>query len=152
METAAQRQKRIHGWGADASLDRRPGVPMEAEPRIAPHAHWIHPERQRARVEILKHSELDELTPVFGTAQPPRGLSGIMRRAAYRIPTHKPSHWMTLLAADRVDVIESSISDLGGRRSWVLLGALVAGVAMWRALNAATPGVFPMPLASGTEG
>ena len=35
---------------------------------------------------ILIGVEIDHLTPVFGTAQPPRGLSGVLRRAAYGIP------------------------------------------------------------------
>jgi len=42
----------------------------------------------------------------YGTAVPPRGLSGLMRRAAYQIPEHYTSHWLMLMAADRVDVIE----------------------------------------------
>jgi hypothetical protein len=46
------------------------------------------------------------LTPVYSTALPPRGLSGVLRRAAYKIPDYKPRRWMLLLAADRVDVLE----------------------------------------------
>ena len=46
------------------------------------------------------------LTPVYSTALPPRGLSGLLRRKAYTIPDHKPQRWMLLLAADRVDVLE----------------------------------------------
>jgi hypothetical protein len=95
------------GESVDASMSRRPGVPMEMSP---PHAmgaaHWAQPERQRDPGNILKRKGLRELTPVFGTSTPPRGLSGLLRRAAYRIPEHATSHWLLLLFADRVDVIE----------------------------------------------
>jgi hypothetical protein len=71
-------------------------------------------------------------TPVFGTAQPPRGLSGRLRAAAYAIPDHFARHWMLLILADRVDVLESRV-----RRRPLLavaagLGALVGTVALAR--------------------
>jgi hypothetical protein len=43
---------------------------------------------------------------VVGTAEPLSGLSGALRRFAYSIPEHEARHWMLLLAADRVDVVE----------------------------------------------
>jgi hypothetical protein len=97
----------IRGAGVDAKPERQPGVPMEIEPpRPAGNAHWDEPERQPDPGTVLKRQGLDELTPVFGTAAPPRGLSGLMRRAAYRIPEHHTTHWFALLAADRVDALE----------------------------------------------
>lgn len=90
----------------DASPSQRPGVPMEQDPKPVGHAHWTTPERQPDPGNILKRKGLDELTPVFGTAVPPRGLSGLMRRAAYEIPEHYTSHWLVLLLADRVDAVE----------------------------------------------
>jgi hypothetical protein len=95
------------GAGVDAEKQHRPGVPMELRPpRRVGHAHWTTPERQTDPGNVLKRSDLDELTPVFGTAAPPRGISGLMRRAAYRIPEHHTSHWFVLLLADRIDAIE----------------------------------------------
>src|SRR4030081_1190733 len=41
--------------------------------------------------------------PVFGTAVPPRGLSGAIRLLAYQLPDHSPSHWLLLMFGDRVD-------------------------------------------------
>ena len=76
------------GGAVDASPEARPGVPMEWDP---PHpagaAHWREPERQPDPGHVLKRKGLDRLTPVFGTATPPRGLSGVLRRAAYAIVT-----------------------------------------------------------------
>src|SRR5947209_1053068 len=94
--------------GIDLPREQRPGVPMETPPRPAGHAHWTRPEPMKSEAMVLKRAELDQLTPVYATSVPPRGLSGIIRRAAYRIPDHRVSHWMLLLLADRVDVVESS--------------------------------------------
>lgn len=93
----------------DADPKNRPGVPMEKDPpEPAGHAHWSTPERQPDPGWVLRRPDLPELTPVFGTTVPPRGLSGLIRRAAYRIPEHHTTHWLALLFADRVDAIESS--------------------------------------------
>jgi hypothetical protein len=48
------------------------------------------------------------------------GLSGLMRRMAYSTRETKMRHWMTLLLADRVDVLE--------HRAWKLT-KLAAGAA-----------------------
>ncbi|HEX3344793.1 MAG TPA: hypothetical protein VHS09_09485 [Polyangiaceae bacterium] len=91
----------------DAPKERRPGVPMELDPpRIVGNAREGDIPRQPDPGNILKRKGLAELTPVFGTSAPPRGLSGAMRRAAYRIPEHHTTHWLVLLLADRVDAVE----------------------------------------------
>lgn len=91
--------------------DRRPGVPMEAEPTMGPGAHAAPPERQAGADDVLHRAGLDRPTPVVGTAQPPRGVSGGIRRLAYRIPEHYARHWMLLLVADRVDVMEDRLGE-----------------------------------------
>jgi len=97
----------MRGAGFDALETRRPGVPMELDP---PHpmagAHWGTPEHQKDPGYVLRRSDLEALTPVFGTTVPPRGLSGRIRRRAYRIAEHRTSHWFLLLLADRVDRLE----------------------------------------------
>ena len=123
----------------DAAQESRPGVPMEAEPHADPGASWEEPERQRSAARHFKRKGLPHLTPVYGTAQPPRGLSGVMRQAAYDIPEHKPSHWALLMAADRVDVLEHGLTRLTGEsgalpigrqiRERPLLALAIAGVA-----------------------
>jgi hypothetical protein len=100
----------IFGAGADARQAQRPGVPMEKEPpEPAGNAHWLQPDEMENPGWVLKRAGLEKLTPVFGTSVPPRGLSGIMRTAAYKIPEHFTSHWLLLMAADRVDVVEDRI-------------------------------------------
>src|ERR1700759_1192292 len=100
---------RIPGWGADLNPENRPGVPREKAPPHGTGAHWIAPERQISKVKAFKTKERPNLTPVFGTACPPKGLSGILRDLAYRLPEESARHWIGLLLADRVDVLESLI-------------------------------------------
>jgi hypothetical protein len=66
------------------------------------------------------------LTPVFGTAAPPRLLSGLLKRVAYRYPDHMPQHWLLLLVSDRIDVVEGLLLRNAAK---VSLAALVAGAA-----------------------
>jgi len=98
-------------FGVDRALEDRPGVPMEAEPASAEGVHWEEIPRQPARRTHLHRRGLTWLTPVFGTSVPPRGISGLVRRVAYRIPEHRARHWMLLLAADRVDVVEGRLGE-----------------------------------------
>lgn len=102
----------IPGWGSDSDLAMRPGVPKEKTPPEGTGAHWTTPERQFKTVEYLKTVARDELTPVYGTSNPPKLLSGQMRRLAYSMPESWISRWTTLLLADRVDMIESIIKDV----------------------------------------
>lgn len=111
--------------GPDTERSRRPGVPMEAEPAPAAGVHWLEPERQIPAAPVFMHVGREELPAVFGTAQPPHGLSGIVRRWAYRIPEHRTRHWVLLLLADRIDVLESAARDVGRRHPiWTALGVL----------------------------
>src|SRR4051794_5577759 len=102
---------RIPGWGADLDLKDRPSVPRERFDPGATGAHWDFPERQpetRPRERSIEH---EFLTPVFGTSCPPKGLSGVLRKLAYaKYSEGRTAHWLILLAADRVDAIESHLA------------------------------------------
>jgi hypothetical protein len=52
------------------------------------------------------------MTAVFGTTLPPSGLSGSLRRFAFRYSESNWMHWLSLLIADRVNVAEGLISDV----------------------------------------
>jgi len=99
--------------GADLSLSERPGVPMERSPQqpLTPTTP-AHVERMRPRRGLTRRSELQQMTPVFGTAQPLHGISGVLRRIAYSIHETRARHWMMLLLADRVDRLEHRIAGL----------------------------------------
>ena len=119
----------VLGAGIDLPRSRRPGSPMESALRDAAGAHWEEVARQAARGEILKRADLREPTPVFGSAQPPHGLSGALRRLAYSVPEHKPRHWGLLFLADRVDVVESAVGEAARRRPAAVAAAGIALVA-----------------------
>jgi hypothetical protein len=102
----------VPGAAIDANRARRPGVPMETEPRPVGSAHWAAPERQTDPGNVLKRRGLSELTPVFGTSVAPRGISGAIRRAAYDLPEHYATHWLLLLLSDRIDALEGAIEEI----------------------------------------
>jgi hypothetical protein len=114
-DTRAGRRGPVEGEqliGFDREQARRPGAPMYAVPAPAEGA----PEREPAEQEGIERrghrARLDRPTPVFGTAQPLHGVSGLIRRAAYSIHEHHARHWALLMAADRVDVLEDRVGTL----------------------------------------
>jgi hypothetical protein len=115
--SADELRQRIPGWGVDLDPADRPSVPKLRFDPGATGAHWDFPERQPEHQPRERSIEHRILTPVFGTAQPLRGLSGAMRRLAYaRWSEGRAAHWLMLIAADRVDVYESFAgSILSGR-------------------------------------
>jgi hypothetical protein len=102
----------IAGWGSDLDRANRPGVPMERRPPRLPGLHTDEPELQEAFCEVLHSSERPGLTPLFGSAQPPRGVSGWLRRIAFGYSENDLRHWLMLLAADRINMVEGLFSDV----------------------------------------
>lgn len=127
---------RVAGWGVDAAPESRPGVPREERPEKRPGAHWAEPPKQHSKVEVLKNPspEKPELTPVFGTAAPPRMLSGMIRRLAYHYPDHLNRKWMLLIVADRVDSLEMHVERLVMPAIGLTVGT--GAVLLFRRLNA----------------
>jgi hypothetical protein len=101
---------RIPGWGVDLHPQDRPSVPKEKfDPNLSG-AHWEFPERQPEKWPRERSIEHKFLTPVFGTSCPPKGISGAIRRYAYKKYSEgRAAHWLLLMAADRVDVAESTL-------------------------------------------
>jgi hypothetical protein len=112
-ESREELRARIPGWGADLDPKDRPSVPRERfDPTLADER-GAFPERQHERQPREHSIEHGTLPPVFGTAQPLHGLSGALRRHAYRRYSEgRAAHWLLLIAADRVDVQESRVSAL----------------------------------------
>ena len=101
---------RIPGWGADLDPADRPSYPKLLDPRPREGAHWEFPDRQPERTPRERSVEHAVLTPVFGTAQPLKGLSGVIRRWSYRrFSEGRLAHWLLLVLADRVDAWESHL-------------------------------------------
>jgi hypothetical protein len=107
---------RIDGWGSDLDAAKRAGVPRDRAVGIGPEFLYPDIEPQQALVRIHKSTEHARLTPVFGTSSPPSGLSGRLRDLGYGFSEGRLSRWLTLMLADRVDVIEDIVGDLARGR------------------------------------
>jgi hypothetical protein len=101
---------RIPGWGADLNKEDRPSVPKLKF--LDTGAHWDFPERQPEKWPRERSIEHRFLTPVFGSAQPLSGLSGVIRKFAYKFSEGRAAHWLILLYADRVDAVEHHLRSL----------------------------------------
>ena len=112
-ETTEQLRARIPGWGVDLDPADRPSSPKLDLREDLTGAHWEFPDRQpetRARERSMEHKFL---TPVFGTSCPPRGVSGALRKLAYRrFSEADAAHWLLLMAGDRVDSLGSSVTSV----------------------------------------
>jgi hypothetical protein len=103
-ESIEDLRRRIPGWGADLDPGDRPAFPREVYDPTATGAHWDFPERQPEKWPRERSIEHEFLTPVFGTAAPLHGLSGVIRRFSYaRYGEGRAAHWLLLMLADRVD-------------------------------------------------
>jgi hypothetical protein len=101
----------INGWGADLDPQVRPAVPKErTPPRFIDVQGDM--EHQPQTVRVFHSTERPGLTPVYGTTCPPSGVSGLIRAGAFRFSENDLRHWLMLLFADRVNVVEGIIDDL----------------------------------------
>jgi len=109
-ETAEQLRARIPGWGADLDPRDRPSTPKLQFQEDLTGAHWEFPDRQPEKWPRERSIEHAFVTPVFGTAQPPKGASGAIRKFAYRrFSEGRAAHWLLLIAADRVNAVEAHL-------------------------------------------
>jgi hypothetical protein len=113
-EPVERLRERIPGWGVDLDPKDRPSVPKLQFHDDLSGAHWGEfPDRQPERWPRERSIEHAFLTPVFGTAQPPRGLSGAIRKLSYRKYSEgRAAHWLLLILADRVDAWEHHLASL----------------------------------------
>ncbi|WP_324670958.1 hypothetical protein [Hymenobacter sp. GOD-10R] len=114
MENTVLDPQKLPGWGIDANPENDPTYPMR-EPRLNvtqdPDSKQ-RPSQQPVDIELLKSIERDHISSVFGEAAPPSGLSGMIRRWAFKYSESNYAHWLPLIMADRVNVVEGVLSDL----------------------------------------
>jgi hypothetical protein len=113
MEQTVKDPSGIAGWGVDADPKNDPTYPMKHR-NNGEHAgySWERPPQQPVDVEVLHSNERPNLTAVFGTSTPPAGLSGVLRRFAFKYSESSYGHWLPLMLADRVNVAEGILGDL----------------------------------------
>jgi hypothetical protein len=113
MKNTSVDYQNIPGWGMDADPENEPTYPMKNY--TGDDHNRINYERsvqQPATVEILKSNERPALPTVFGTSVPPSGLSGNIRRYAFKHSEDRYRHWLPLILADRINVFEGLFDDL----------------------------------------
>ncbi len=104
----------VVGWGVDANPENDPTYPYrDRSGDEGLTKDWQRPPQQESEVEILQSIEHIRTPAVFGTSTPPSGVSGMMRRAAFRWSESNWIHWLMLMGADRVNVVEGVVEDLG---------------------------------------
>lgn len=103
----------VKGWGVDANPENDPTYPMKKfTGDDYQRLNYEKPFPQPVTREILVSNERPGVTAVFGTSVPPAGLSGRIRRFAFRYSEGSWGHWLPLLLADRINVIEGIVDDL----------------------------------------
>ncbi len=142
----------IKGWGVDADPKNDPTYPMKRRNDGEKGYSWERPPQQPIDIEVLRSIERPNVTATFGTSTPPSGLSGMIRRLAFKYSESSYGHWLPLMLADRVNVVEGILDDLkrgrvpnifaelGWKAEWkhsrrslvrrVLVGAVVVSVAV----------------------
>src|SRR5688572_20324187 len=113
MESIANNYSHIPGWGMDADPENEPTYPMknytgDDHNRL----NYQAPVQQPQDVEILMSIERPRKSAVFGTSTPPSGLSGMIRRFAFKYSESSWGHWLPLILADRVNVVEGIVDDI----------------------------------------
>jgi hypothetical protein len=103
----------VKGWGIDADPENEPTYPMKKYTGDDHHRlNYERPPQQQLTVEVLHSNERPNYTATFGTSSPPSGISGQMRRKAFKYSEDRYPHWMILMMADRVNVVEGILQDI----------------------------------------
>jgi hypothetical protein len=103
---------KIPGWGVDADPDNDPTYPYRERENDDHSGKWQRPPQQPVDVEVLQSIEHKQRPAVVGTSTPPSGISGALRRLAYTKSESNLLHWMLLLGADRINMVEGVVQDL----------------------------------------
>lgn len=113
MEPITHNPSQLPGWNIDNDPKNEPTYPMRTR---TPDDHkgysWERPTQQPINIEVLHSIERPNITAVFGTSVPPSGLSGAIRRFAFKYSENSYLHWLPLLLADRVNVVEGIVEDV----------------------------------------
>lgn len=103
----------IKGWGVDRDRENDPTYPMKkrTDEEIKGYD-WERPEQQPVNIEVLRSVERPNIPAVFGNTIPPEGLSGALRRFAFKYSESSYGRWLPLVMADRIGEIEGIFDDL----------------------------------------
>jgi hypothetical protein len=114
MKNTDEKYKHIKGWGTDIDSKNDPTYPIKKNTDDDhKRLNYVRPPLQPENIEVLHSNERPSVSAVFGTSVPPSGLSGLIRRFAFRYSESSFGHWFPLIFADRVNVWEGIIHDFG---------------------------------------
>jgi len=103
----------IEGWGVDFNPENDPTYPIKDRTNDEQKGFsWERPVQQEVKRKMLRSVERPNVTAVFGTSTPPRGLSGLIRNVAFKYSESSFGRWLPLILADRINVVEGIIADL----------------------------------------
>lgn len=103
----------IKGWGIARDTENDPTYPMKnRKPEDNQGYTWRRPPLQPMDIEVLKSVERKNYPAVFGNTLPPSGLSGVIRRAAFKKSESSFGRWVPLILADRINMVEGIVDDL----------------------------------------
>ncbi|GAA4460372.1 hypothetical protein GCM10023189_35400 [Nibrella saemangeumensis] len=116
-EELAQKFSHIKGWGIDADPKNDPTYPIKKRTDEEQDGYtWERPSQQPVNVEVLHSIERNNTPAVFGTSTPPSGLSGMIRRYAFKYSESDYAHWLPLVLADKINVVEGIIDDFSNAK------------------------------------
>ncbi|HZW16132.1 MAG TPA: hypothetical protein VFF66_07745 [Brevundimonas sp.] len=102
----------VVGWGVDADPENDPTWPMrDRSGDYSAGMNWVPPQTQHTDVEVLQSVEHVRRPAVVGQSTPPSGLSGALRRGAFRFSESQWGHWLLLMLADRLNTMEGVLDD-----------------------------------------
>jgi len=113
MEKSQIDPRQVKGWGVDTDRGNDPTYPIKKRNDGEHEGYsWDRPAQQPVNIEVLHSNERPNVTAAFGTSTPPAGLSGVIRRIAFNYSESSYGHWLPLMLADRVGVVEGYLEDL----------------------------------------
>lgn len=120
---STHRHEGIPGWGVDLRAEDRPGIPKELnqETTLSPNHHEPIGTKQVPGLGIQLTLERGSYPPVFGTSVRPKPVSNAIRDFAFRYSEDKLRHWILLLFADRVNMVEGWVEDIAHGKAPMLL-------------------------------
>jgi hypothetical protein len=113
MKNENTEYKNIPGWGMDMDPKNEPTYPIKnytGDDHMR--SNYEKSTLQPIDIELLKSNERPAYSAVFGTSVPPSGLSGMIRRYAFKHSEDRYRHWIPLIIADRVNAFEGILDDL----------------------------------------
>ena len=102
----------IKGWGIDADSKNDPTYPMQNRKEGPVEYDRKKQKQQPINTEVFHSIERPNVSAVFGMGPEPSGISGKLRHYAFQHGENDFSHWIPLILADRINVVEGIIHDI----------------------------------------